>query len=42
MQIDVSHQIDTSDRQILSGVQFITPAGPMQSLLLAKEPDQFL
>ena len=25
-----------------SGVQFITPAGPKQSLLLAKDPDQFL
>ena len=25
-----------------SGVQFITPAGPGQSLLLAKDPDQFL
>ena len=25
-----------------SGVQFITPAGPMQRLLLAKDPDQFL
>ena len=25
-----------------SGVQFITPAGPRQSLLLAKDPDQFL
>ena len=24
-----------------SGVQFITPAGPMQSLLLAKDTDQF-
>ena len=24
------------------GVQLITPAGPRQSLLLAKEPDQFL
>ena len=24
-----------------SGVQFITPAGPRQSLLLAKDPDQF-
>ena len=23
-----------------SGVQFITPAGPRQSLLLAKDPDQ--
>ena len=25
-----------------SGVQFITPAGPRQSLLLAKDPSQFL
>ena len=25
-----------------SGVQFITPVGPRQSLLLAKDPDQFL
>ena len=25
-----------------SGVQFITPAGPRQTLLLAKDPDQFL
>ena len=25
-----------------SGVQFITPAGPRQSLLLVKNPDQFL
>ena len=25
-----------------SGVQFITPAGPGQSLLLAKDPDKFL
>ena len=25
-----------------SGVQFITPAGPGQSLLLAKDPNQFL
>ena len=25
-----------------NGVQFITPAGPRQSLLLAKDPDQFL
>ena len=25
-----------------SGVQVITPAGPRQSLLLAKDPDQFL
>ena len=25
-----------------SGVQFITPAGPSQSLLLAKDSDQFL
>ena len=25
-----------------SGVQFITPAGPGQSLLLAKDPDQHL
>ena len=25
-----------------SGMQFITPAGPSQSLLLAKDPDQFL
>ena len=25
-----------------SGVQFITPAGLRQSLLLAKDPDQFL
>ena len=25
-----------------SGVQFITPAGPRQSLLLAKDPDQLL
>ena len=25
-----------------SGVQFITPAGPRQSFLLAKDPDQFL
>ena len=25
-----------------SGVQFITLAGPRQSLLLAKDPDQFL
>ena len=25
-----------------SGVQFITPAGPRQSLFLAKDPDQFL
>ena len=25
-----------------SGVQFITPAGPRQSLLLAKDPGQFL
>ena len=25
-----------------SGVQFITPAGPRQSLLLVKDPDQFL
>ena len=25
-----------------SGVQFITPAGPRQSLLLAKDPNQFL
>ena len=24
-----------------SGVQFITPAGPRQSLLSAKDPDQF-
>ena len=24
------------------GVQFITPAGPRQSLFLAKDPDQFL
>ena len=24
-----------------SGVQFITPGGPRQSLLLAKDPDQF-
>ena len=25
-----------------SGVQFITPVGPRQSLLLAKDPKQFL
>ena len=25
-----------------NGVQFITMAGPRQSLLLAKDPDQFL
>ena len=25
-----------------SGAQFITPAGPRQSLLLAKDPDQHL
>ena len=25
-----------------SGVQFITPAGPRQSLLLGQDPDQFL
>ena len=25
-----------------SGVQFITPVGPRQSLLLAEDPDQFL
>ena len=25
-----------------SGVQFITPLGPTQSLLLAKDPDQHL
>ena len=25
-----------------SGVQFITPVGPRQSLLLAKDPDQHL
>ena len=25
-----------------SGVQFITPVGPRQSLLLAKDPNQFL
>ena len=25
-----------------SGVWFITPAGPRKSLLLAKDPDQFL
>ena len=25
-----------------SGLQFITPEGPRQSLLLAKDPDQFL
>ena len=25
-----------------SGVQFITPAGPRQSLHLAKDPNQFL
>ena len=25
-----------------SGVQFITPAGPRQSLLLAKDPNKFL
>ena len=25
-----------------SGVQFITPAGPSKSLLLAKDPDQHL
>ena len=25
-----------------SGVQFITPVGPRQRLLLAKDPDQFL
>ena len=31
-------QKDSAD----SGVQFITPAGPRQSLLLAKDPDQFL
>ena len=31
-------QKDNSD----SGVQFITLAGPRQSLLLAKDPDQFL
>ena len=24
-----------------SGVQFITPVGPRESLLLAKDPDQF-
>ena len=28
--------------EVLIGVQFITPAGPRQSLLLAKEPDQSL
>ena len=31
-------QKDNADR----GVQFIAPAGPRQSLLLAKDPDQFL
>ena len=31
-------QKDSAD----SGVQFITPVGPRQSLLLAKDPDQFL
>ena len=31
-------QKDSAD----SGVQFITLAGPRQSLLLAKDPDQFL
>ena len=31
-------QKDSAD----SGVQCITPAGPRQSLLLAKDPDQFL
>ena len=25
-----------------SGVQFITPTGPRQSLLIAKDPDEFL
>ena len=33
-----THLKDSAD----SGVQFITPAGPRQSLLLAKDPDQFL
>ena len=31
-----------SEGQSDSGVQFITPRGPRQSLLLAKDPDQFL
>ena len=33
-----SHSEDNAD----NGVQFITPAGPRQSLLLAKDPDQHL
>ena len=33
-----THSEDNAD----SGVQFITPAGPRQSLLLAKDPNQFL
>ena len=33
-------QTDSQDNAD-SGVQFITPAGPRQSLLLAKDPDQF-
>ena len=31
-----------SEGQSDSGVQFITPAGSRQSLLLAKDPDQHL
>ena len=32
----------TQKNNASSGVQFVTPAGPRQSLLLAKDPDQFL
>ena len=35
---ETNTQKDNAD----SGVQFITPAGPRQSLLLAKDPDQHL
>ena len=35
---EANTQKDNTD----SGVQFITPAGPRQSLLLAKDPDQHL
>ena len=33
-----THSADSED----GAVQFISPAGPRQSLLLAKDPDQFL
>ena len=38
----VFQETNSLRRTMHSGVQFITLVGPRQSLLLAKDPDQFL